>query len=359
MPDWSAQLDALRPPRIEIVTRGTVTVMLTVSRPEASRRPAAIAILLALLVGLGLAGAPAASANLVGIAEDPPGDSSDPAAGRDIIGAALAYDRRRGGLVGMVRFRGAPTASTAGLLAIFAGRRTAEGCNGYPAVGFSTDTDGSRARWHVFAGPEASGVFGDTRKSGVRTAVQQFEAVDRRLAGKNPDCVIATLTAPGDASVVYDSTGPIPITAEPVTQLRLRNVPKRMPADRTRRVRVTVTNAGDAPTARVRLRVAAARGLRVTPTTTRLKPISAGKSRTVTLRVSLSTRARAQTPLKLTATAGEQRVEASARIALQRPTRKNGSNGSGSGPTRPPTVCNRWMPDISGETGGSLALVPC
>lgn len=322
------------------------------------RRPAVLAALLAVLVGLGLAGAPAASASLVAIAEDPPGDSSDPAPARDILNAALGYDRRRGALVGMVRFRGAPTADTAGLITIFAGTRTPEGCNGYPAVGFSTVTDGLRPRWHVFEAAGSSGVFGDTRKSGAGTAIQQFEAVDRKMAGKQPDCMIATLTAPGDASVLYDTTGPIPLVAQPVTQLRLQGVPKRLPADRPRRVRVTVTNAGDAPTRPVRLRVASARGLRATPASSRMQAIAPGKSRTVTLRVSLSSRARAQTPLKLTATAGDQKVEAVGRIALQRPARKGGS-GSGSGTSRPPTVCNRWMPDISGETGGSLALVPC
>ncbi|MBF6618950.1 MAG: hypothetical protein ITG02_01805 [Patulibacter sp.] len=311
------------------------------------------------MAALGLAGAPAASANLVGIIDDPPGDSSDPAPARDLLDAALAYDRRRGGLTGTVRFRGAPTSDTAGLVTLFAGRRTAEGCNGYPALGFSTYTDGNYPRWHVFDAPGATGVYGETRKSGARTAVQQFEAVDRRMAGKRPDCMIATLTAPGDASIVYDSTGPIPLVAQPVTQIRLRNVPKRMPANRTRRIRVTVSNAGDAPTGPVRLRVAAARGLRAAPKTSRLRTIAPGKSRTVTLRVSLSSRARAQTPLKLTATAGKQKVEASARIALQRPARKNGSGGGGSGSDRPPTLCNRWIPDISGETGGSLGLVPC
>lgn len=340
--------------------------MLTPVRPDRSRgpasrdgrRPAVVATLLVLAIGLGLVAAPVASANLVGIADDPAGDAADPAPARDLVGAALGYDRRRGGLIGMVRFRGAPTSGTSGLVTIFAGKSTPEGCNGYPAVGFSTPTDGNDPRWHLFEGPQTVGVFGSPRTSGARTAVQRFEVIDRRLAGKQPDCMIATLTAPGDASVVYDSTGPIPLVAEPVTQLQLRDVPKRMRANRARRVRVTVSNAGDAPTAEVRVRVASARGLRVGPTTARLRSIAPGKSRTVTLRVSLSARARAQTTLKVTATAGKQKVEASGRIALQRPARQGGTSG-GSGAGRPPMVCNRWIPDFSGESGGYLGLVPC
>ncbi len=324
------------------------------------RRPALLAAAITLAVALGLAGAPAASANLVGATEDPAGDASDPAPGRDIVGAALAYDHRRGALVGQVRFRGVPTMSTSGLLTIFAGMRTPEGCNGYPALGFSRTSDGSFTRWHLFESIGSSVASGSARTTGARTAEQRFEIVDRQLAGKKPDCVIATLTATGDASVVYDTTGPIPVAPVPVTQLRLRDVPRRLPADRTRRVRVTVSNAGDAPTRPVRLRVSSARGLRATPTTSRLKAIAPGKSRTVTLRVSLTSRARAQTELKMTATAGQQKVQASSRITLQRPARPSGSGGSGSGSApRPPMTCNRWMPDLSGQTGGSLALVPC
>jgi hypothetical protein len=102
--------------------------------------------------------------------------------------------------------------------------------------------------------------------------------------------------------------------------------------------------------------VAGARGLRVSPSTRTLAPLAAGRTRTATLRVRLSTRARASTRLRVTATAGDQRVRTEGRIRLLRPSSGGGGGGGGS---TPPRTCNRWMPDISGETGGSLVLVPC
>jgi hypothetical protein len=327
------------------------------ARSTSARRAAApVAVAVAALL-LGVAATPAGATH-VGVGEDPAGDAASPHPAHDITGAALAYDRRRGALVGSVRLRGVATAATEGVLTLFAGRRTATGCDGYPAQGLSTFTASFRASWHVFPAPgeHVGGGVDRAEKSGERTTVQRMEATDRRLAGGTPDCAIATLTQPGDASVVLDTTGPIALRPVPVLGAALRGVPSRLRPGRTARVRVLVTNAGDAPTGRIRLRVAGARGLRVSPSTRTLAPLAAGRTRTATLRVRLSTRARASTRLRVTATAGDQRVRTEGRIRLLRPSSGGGGGGGGS---TPPRTCNRWMPDISGETGGSLVLVPC
>ncbi len=323
-----------------------------------ARRAAASTVAAATILLLGVAPAPA-GANLVGVGEDPAGDAASPHPAHDITGAALAYDRRRGALVGSVRLRGVATAASESVLTLFAGRRTATGCDGYPAQGLSTSTTSFRASWHVLPAPGQTlgGGVDRAEKSGERTTVQRMEATDRRLAGGTPDCAIATLTRPGDASVVLDTTGPIALRPVPVLGIALRGVPSRLRPGRTARVRVLVTNAGDASTARVRLRVAGARGLQVSPSTRTLTPLAVGRTRTATLRVRLSARARSSTRLRVTATAGDQRVRTEGRIRLVRPS--SGSGGGGGGATTPPRTCNRWMPDISGETGGSLVLLPC
>lgn len=308
-------------------------------------------------VALGLVAAPAAHANLVGTANDPAGDATDAAPGRDLVGAGIAYDQRRGVLVGAVGLRAAPTIGTEGDVGLFAGRRTPAGCVGYPAIGFFSSTTTLRARWAVLRGGPTPDTNFAAEKRGAQARIQRFEAVDPRLKGHRPDCVIATLTAPGDPSTVWDAVGPFDLKPVPVLSARLTGVPSRLAAGTTRRVRVVLRNDGDAATPTGRVAVAGARGLRATPRSTRVRPIPAGGSRTVALRVSLTSRAGGSTRLRVNATAGDQRVRAEGRILLRRPRAGGGSGGDGgSGGAR---TCTRYAPDPFGDTGGSLILVPC
>lgn len=59
----------------------------------------------------------------------------------------------------------------------------------------------------------------------------------------------------------------------------------------------------------------------------------------------------------LLALGGDQTVAAEGDIRLRRPAR--GGGGGGSGTPTPPRTCTRWVPDFTGESGGSLGLVPC
>lgn len=305
-------------------------------------------------VGLGAVGASPASANLVGGADSPVGNAADPAPERDLTGAGLAYDRRRGALVGAVGFRADPTRETAGFVTLFAGTRTATGCDGYPAVGFASSSAAFDGRWSLLTAAGAPVTTHPATKRGGQTAFQRFEVVDARLKGQRPDCAVATLTSPGDASVVWDTTGPIPLKAIPVLAAGLRGVPKVLSAGSRRRVRVVLRNEGDAATPAGRVRVTGARGLQVTPRAPSVKPIRAGGSRTVTLRVSLTSRARPTTALRVTATAGDQRARTEGRISLRR-----AAGGGGGGAGGGARTCSRYVPDLFGDTGGSMALVPC
>ncbi len=299
-----------------------------------------------------------ASANFVGQAKDPAGDAADPNPGRDIVGAGLAYDPRSGGLVGAVAMRGEP-GDAPGLLTLFAGMRTASGCNGYPAFGFGSLTDERGASWlRLDDGSGTAAARGDADKDGYRSALQELEATDRRLAGRRPNCAIAMLTEPGNAAVVYDSVGPIALVGQPVLGLRIGRVPKRIPEGKRRTIRVTVANTGNAPTRRVRLKVARAKGLKATVEPRVLKPIEAGHKRTVSVAVTLGAKASLATDLKVSAKAGKLVARAEDTLYVRRKGKPSTGGGGGGGYDGPKT-CVRFIPDLSGETGGSLGLVPC
>ncbi len=295
--------------------------------------------------------APIAQANFVATADDPAGDATDPSPGRDITAVGFSYDHRSGELIGAVRLRGEPGEQPA-LVSLFAGTRTASGCDGFPATGFGSDTSSFEARWLRLNDASGSGPRGDADKTGYRAAIQKFEATDRQLAGQRPDCVVAILSELGNASNAYDSVGPIALVGQPELALRVSGVPKVFAPGRPRRIKVTLTNGGDAPTRRVALTLSRARGVTVKAKRA-LGPIQPGKRVTVTATVTVSRRARAATDVKVTATAGELRARGETTFYVRKP-----ASGGGGG-THRPGVCTRWIPDLSGETGGSLILVPC
>ncbi|MDW5596893.1 hypothetical protein VSS74_21275 [Conexibacter stalactiti] len=191
----------------------------------------------------------AAQAGFVAFGRDPGGDSGAPEAGRDLLAAGVGYDRGAGELVTAIELRGAPRDGGA-FVTVLVARRTATGCDGAPAAGFSSLTDETSARWLRFASP-------------------------------------TEVTASGDASK---------------------------------------------------------------------------RGGTATVRVRLGERAARTTDLRVDVSAGRLKATETRRISVRTPTpapppsRGGGGDGGDSGPSR---VCTRWFPDISGETGGSLGLVPC
>lgn len=304
-------------------------------------------------IAIVLIAACAAQANFVATATDPPGDATDANAGRDITAVGLSYDRRSGELVGAIRLRGEPSHDSNAFVSLFAGTRTPSGCNGFPAAGFGSYSDEFGASWLRLDDAAGNGPRGDADKRGYLADVQEFEVSDRQLAGRRLDCVIATLTEPGNAANVYDSVGPIALLGQPGLSLRISGVSQIFGSGRPRRIKLTLSNEGDAPTGRVRLRFSRARGLAIKTKTRTLKSIPARHRKTVWATVTLSDRARTATHLKVTAAAGRLIAQQEATLHVRKPTKPGG------GGDRTPGTCVRYQADLSGETGGSLILVPC
>lgn len=305
---------------------------------------------------LGLA-APGAQASFLAEAEDPAGDATSPDPGLDIIAVGLGYDRTAGRLAGGVALRGEPGEAPA-TIALVAATRSATGCDQGPAIGFGSMLDSSSAAWARVRTASEVTARGAAEKRGYRDEVQQFSVTDRQLAGLRPNCVHATLVHPDDPSIVYDTAGPIELVPQPSLSLRLGGLPKTVRSGRTYRLKVKVSNPGDAPTGRVRLTLARARGLTAKPKRVTLRSIGAGHGRTATIAVRLSARAETGTDLEVRAVAGKLDLKAETLVYVRKPTRPSGGGGAGGGGGTP-SVCTQWFPDFSGESGGFLGLVPC
>jgi hypothetical protein len=295
-----------------------------------------------------------ARANFVAVAEDPAGDSADPSPGRDITAVGLSYDKRSGTLIGAIRLGADPTDETRTLASLYAGRKTANGCDGYPAAGFGSFSTELGASWLRVDDLAGNGPRGDADKLGGNTAVQKFDATDAQLAGQPLDCVIATLSEPGNPANLYDTAGPLDLVGEPALALRIGGVPRTFAPGRPRTIKLTLSNDGDAPTGSIRLKLSRARGLVIKVDRT-LKPIKPDGRITVKAKVTLSGRAHTTTRVKVTATAGKLAVRGETRFVVRKP----GGTGGGGGGNPSGQWCTRWVPDISGTTGGSLIYVPC
>lgn len=318
--------------------------------------PSALArALLAAAVVL-LVAAPA-HASLIGEAADPAGDSASPDPGHDLLNVGLGYDRREGRVTAAFRLRGEPT--TDAFVAIIAATRDAAGsCTG-GAIGVATRTTERGGTWHRFANPAQALARGEVSKVGVHRAVQQVEVDDRGAAGVRPDCLIAELADPANAANVYDRVGPIALVAHPSLALELDGLPDTVRSGRSHRLRVTVSNPGDAPTANVRVRLPQVKGVRFARREVRLKPIAAGGKRSAHVRVRFSPTASTRTEVEARVTAGKLRVDGARRVFVRKPTSPKRRGGSGGGGAGTPSTCVRFIPDLSGESGGSLGLVPC
>jgi hypothetical protein len=301
-------------------------------------------------------GTASARADFIATAPDPSGDAADPSPGRDITSVGMAYNRKKGSLSGFVRFRGSPD-DVPSLITLFAGVRTATGCDGYPAGGFGSYSDEFGASWlrlDSSTGPAAA--RGDADKRGFDSEVQTFAASDAALGGRPWNCVVATITEPRNAANVYDTTGPIELVGQPGLSVRVR-APKQFRRNRSASLKITVSNPGDGSARRVKLRLGRARGLRLSPRARTLGTIAAGKRQTIRVRARFNDRARSVTKLALRASSGRLVARGTLRLRVRTPRRRTG--GGGRGPSHLPRVCTRWSPDLSGETGGSLILVPC
>lgn len=312
----------------------------------------------AAIAGLVLA-APAAPANFTATAEDPAGDASDASPGRDITAFGMDYDRRTGALKGIIRLRGAPGEEGRSLITLAVGMRTATGCDGYPAGILGSDSDEFGASWLRVDAPGPATESGDADKRGFDDAVQTFSAETAALAGQPYQCAVALLSEPGNAANVYDTAGPVDLVGQPALSVRVK-VPKRFTPGRANRMTVRVSNPGDGPATGVRLRLSRERGLSATPRRRSLPTLAPGARRTIRVKLRLSARARDVTDLGVQVRERRLVARGTVPLRLRRPS-PGGGGGGGGDPDRDftPRSCVRYSPDLSGETGGSLILVPC
>lgn len=313
-----------------------------------------VAMMLVLAGGLLLA--PNAGAAFIAETTDPAGDSTSSHPGRDLRGAGIGFDQKTGFMVGVIALRGSPGDGGGSFLTIYAGMRTATGCNGYPAGGFGAMTDGWDAIWvrHNRPGQTA---HGEADKSGYMSDVQTFEVRTRQLAGRKWNCLAATLTDPDNPDVVYDRIGTVGFRGLPSLRMNIQKVRRAVPVNRARRIKVIVANPGDAPLRGATVRFAGDRGVKVSPRLRRLGVVRPGKRRAVFVRVRPRKAAGTSADLKATVRAGKLVARSTRTFKVKQPRRK--SSGGGGGNSGGSGVCVQYFPDISGETGGSLGMVPC
>jgi hypothetical protein len=175
------------------------------------------------------------------------------------------------------------------------------------------------------------------------------------LGGHPWNCVVATITEPGNPANVYDTTGPIELVGQPGLSVRVR-VPEQFRRNRPESLKITVSNPGDGSARRVKLRLGRARGLRLSPRARTLGTIAAGKRKTIRVKARFDDRARSLTELALKASSGRLVAKGTLRLRVHSPPRPNPGGGGGSDL---PRTCTQWSPDPFGDTGGSLILVPC
>lgn len=233
-------------------------------------------------------------------------------------------------------------------------------CERPPVVGFGSYTDDYDATWLRFASPTDVTARGDADKDGGDQAVQTFEATARALRGMRPDCALVLLSEPGNAANVYDAIGPVRLIPQPGLSAKAGGLPEDVRVGRSYRLKVTVGNPGDARTRPVTVRLRRAKGVAGAPKAVRLKAIRPGGRATATFTIRPGASARFATELEVVATAGRLTVTDERKIYVSKPnppSRRGGGGGGGDGGGS--RLCVRWIPDFSGESGGSLGLVPC
>jgi len=161
------------------------------------------------------------------------------------------------------------------------------------------------------------------------------------VAGMQWNCLVATVSEQGKPENVYDTTGSIPLKGLPGLSLKVRG-PKQFKRNRSQILRFKLVNPGDG---------SAKRGT-----------IRAGKQKKFRIRVRFNDRARKLTRVVLKGSSGKLRLKGKMKLRVKTPKpprhHKNGGGGGG-GSSQTPGVCVQYAPDLSGETGGSLILVPC
>lgn len=298
----------------------------------------------------------AADAGFIAETRDAARDSTSSAPARDLLAAGVGYDRRSGYMVAAVALRGAPSEESRAFISIYAGTRSPTGCDRLPAAGFGGFTDSFLGTWFRQDSPSMRR-HGEADRSGYRSNVQTFEIRDRRMAGKKWECMGALLTHPTDTTIIYDQVPLKFFKGLPALALKMPKVKRALRPNRVRKLRVVIRNPGDGPLRNVKLRVEPTRGLRAAPRVKKIKLIRPRTRRVVWVNVKLSRRAGSKANFRVFVRSGKLKTRGRSVLRLKLPKKppRSGGGNSGSGSR----TCVQWIPDFTGESGGSLGLVPC
>lgn len=310
-----------------------------------------------LLAGAALA--PSAGANFAGSASDPAGDATDPGSGRDLQSAGFGYDRRTGTVSVTLALTNRPLLSEDGVgLRVFLAKRSPTGCDQTPGVAAAGQTQSSDLLdWLLQTGPASAppAGTGTARNLNSFDAVQRFSFSGTALKARGFDCAVARTVALEDPTRIIDEVGPIALKALPELRMAITGVPKTIARGSRRTITVKLTNPGDAAATGAKVKVARAAGLKAVASTA-FGTIAPG--RTVTRRIAVTaTGTRPTVDLKLTAATGSLSVARSYTLGVYKKGSRRGGSGGGSAGAQ--MLCNQFAPDLSGQSGGSLILVPC
>lgn len=319
-----------------------------------------LVVLIAALAG-GLFAAQSATAGFIAETRDPQGDSSSTHPGHDLLGAGIGFDQKTGYMVGAFALRGRPDHENAAFITLYAGTRTPEGCSGYPSAGFGAFTDSFSGYWVRQFGPD-SHKLGEADKTGYMSDLQTFEVRTREFRGKKWNCLGANLSDPDDPSVIYDRISPVAFRGLPALKLRMPRVRKAVKVNRTRKLRVVVGNPGDGPLRGVKVQIRSDRGLKLSRHRVPIRLIRPGRQKAITVRVKPTPKAGTRGDVRVIVRGGKMKAEKSTTIRVKHPPKKpkrGGGGGGGGSPSPGGGTCVQYFPDLSGETGGSLGLMPC
>jgi hypothetical protein len=267
-----------------------------------------------------------------------------------LSGLSASYDVAAGAVRATATLDAPPSPAENAMLAVYVGKRDAGGvCDGAMVIAaFTGHSDTSTAWW----------LNGQTTTAGPPRANDgasvTITATDPTLANQAWDCAWAKTVDPTDTEVEYDRvTGidlavtqpppsptpapsgnpPPPAAAKKAARLGVALAgAKPLRRGRWQRVRVRVTNAGDAAARAVTLRIRPGRGAKLAKRRVRVGTLAPGGSRTLRLRV----RIRRATALTLIAKSGTLRSRARVPLTLRKRKR----------PARPP---------VKPPAGGGLA----
>ncbi len=319
-----------------------------------------LGLVLALLL---LAAAPASATVRKGTGTDE--QSTNVAAGNDLLGYGASADDATGTVVAAVQLRAAPAET----VVVRVGTLQGTGCTG----GVIFQVRGGAAVWFPDGQP-SSAKPAQLEPNGASVAVgaqdpvlaKPFDCVEAGTAKQDGSLLdetgVTTLAAdppppPPPTTTAAPASPPPPpttATAPPVAvpqaaklSLSLTGTPRTVKRNRTISLKLRIANDGSKPTGKLSLARPAARGLSVVTLARSLAALKPGAKKTVTVRVKLTSRARSSTPVRLTVSSGK--LKASSSVQLKLGTAKKAAPATKDTPGNPLVGTYWWRTEVHAD----------